>query len=1319
MKQSALLAVLIQNACKWFSLPKVVMSVVLPLFFFGGGPGIVKAQDHLTSNYTIYIQPGAEVFLKGDFINNANGVTENAGAITIDGNWVNNGAYSDTVGTVIFSGADQDITGTSSTAFNNLTLQGSGLKTLTLDATVSGVLSLNDRELSTDSNTLFVTNTNTGAITVSGGFVSSLGNGSLSRETNGTFNYLFPVGSSLGTQRYRPVVITPNSSSAHTFTVGLANTDATAEGFDRSLKDTSLSLVNPDYFHRINRTNGTNPADVSIYFDDLLDNMFRAIAHWQTLPKWKNTGPVTTINSLSPVLSFITKAAWDDFSYDPFALALIPDAVTLTVSNSTICEYDTVVFNVTSGFTNYAFYVNAILAQSGTDSIFLSDSLSNGDTVLAEVVNGLNDTSFSNLVVITVNSNYNTPVSASICANDSIFLAGAYQSTAGVYYDTLASVSACDSIVITTLTIDQVALTSLTALICPGDSIFLGGSYQNSAGTYYDTATSVNGCDSVIATTLVINTAITMNISVMDASCNAAGDGSAIVATSGGIPPYTYLWSDGQMSSTATALDTGNYTIAVTDSIGCTATDSTSISASNNLAAIITGSTDASCSSICNGIASAFATGGTAPYSYLWDDPLMQTSSIANTLCTGINNVIVTDALGCSDTAIAIIGSPLEMELTITTTSSTCNNTDGSATVGITNGLAPYTYYWSSGDTLSTADSLSSGIHIVTVIDGNGCSTFTIGTVSDLNGPVISVLTTSDITCNSGSDGVIGVGVSGGTAPYTYQWSDGSASNFIYDLVAGPYELTVVDSIGCEATTSLTLVEPDALSLTITTTDANCSNANGAGTVGVTGGTPGYSYLWSSGGTSNTELGLIADVYTVTVTDVNNCNDSINVAISSIGGADIVVDSIIDGGCGADLGSIYITLSGGAAPYTYLWSDTSTAEDLIGVSSGIYNVTVTDTNGCVASASAQIHGIPAAEQEICLITVDSITQRNLVVWEKSQLQGVMSYNIYKESTQIDVYYLIGNVPVSNLSEFVDSLSNPMQRSWRYKISVLDSCGNESELSANHKTMHLTLNVGLNNTVNLIWDHYIGFSFTTYYIYRYTTPIGWEKIDSLASNLTSYTDFSPSAEDLYYQVVAKPPTVCIATKQKNFNSSKSNTSSITLSGSTFAVNGTATDATQGICDGSATVTAIGGTMPYTYIWDDTSNQTTATATGLCGNQMYTALIMDNMGDTVSVSVLIGENVGIKDVNLNDGISIFPNPNTGKFKIEISAVNHTLKTQDISVYNIVGQKMQARTKLTQPIPGNHIILMDLSEHPPGIYFLHIVKAKNTIVRKILVE
>ena len=811
---------------------------------------------------------------------------------------------------------------------------------------------------------------------------------------------------------------------------------------------------------------------------------------------------------------------------------------------------------------------------------------------------------------------------------------------------------------------------------------------------------------------------------------------SAIASVTGGILPYIYQWNNGDSTDALQGVSAGTYAVTVTDSYGCVAFESITVPEYANVCILTTLGTSglpASCIAVCDGIATVTALPMGEQYTYLWNDLLTQTNSIANDLCAGTYTVIVTDSIGCSDTASVTVSSQAEIILSVNATDATCGNTDGSASVNVTNGAAPYTYSWSSGDTLSLADSLMSGIYVATVNDANGCSSFGIATISDANGPVISNMFSTEITCNGGSDGAISIIVGGGTQPYTYLWSNGGNATGISNLVAGPYEVNVTDSAGCIANTSITVNEPSSIDITIAATDAVCSSSDGNATASVSGGTSPYTYLWSTGETGASIAGVTAGIYSLVITDANGCIDSSTAAISNIGGATVTIDSIIGGGCGAEPGSIFISVSGGAFPYTFTWSDSSTIEDLIDVSAGSYSVLVTDTNGCISTASAIISGIPASEQEICLVTVDSATGRNLVVWEKAQTQGVQSYNIYRESTQAGTYYSIGNVPVDNLSLFVDTLSNPHQQAYRYKISVVDSCGNESGKSQEHKTIHLTINKGLGNDINLIWDHYEGFVFYTYYIYRYSTSTGWLVIDSIASNLTSRTDPSPPPANLWYQIVVKHPSVCSATlKSKNYNSSKSNTTSISLS-ETLTANATATDADQGTCNGTATVTAIGGAEPYTYQWNDPNNQTTITATGLCGNTTYTVLVTDDDGDTTSANVFVDEASGINKFQVSGfKFRVYPNPNKGIFNLDIEGTSEIV---EIRVVNILGQEIYQSAIIN---PSRHEVgisaslrqsglsagalakvEIDLSGHPSGIYNLLIITHEGLENVRIIIE
>jgi trimeric autotransporter adhesin len=128
-----------------------------------------------------------------------------------------------------------------------------------------------------------------------------------------------------------------------------------------------------------------------------------------------------------------------------------------------------------------------------------------------------------------------------------------------------------------------------------------------------------------------------------------------------------------------------------------------------------------------------------------------------------------------------------------------------------------------------------------------------------------------------------------------------------------------------------------------------------------------------------------------------------------------------------------------------------------------------------------------------------------------------------------------------MSEFTDPVANPMIRSWKYKISAVDNCGNESEHSSRHKTLHLTINKGLGSSINLIWSHHEGFALDTYHIIRYVNGAE-QRIDSISSEDNTYTDLTPPAGDLFYQIEVRHPSGCEATRAKNYNSSRSNVSS---------------------------------------------------------------------------------------------------------------------------------------------------------------------------------
>jgi hypothetical protein len=234
--------------------------------------------------------------------------------------------------------------------------------------------------------------------------------------------------------------------------------------------------------------------------------------------------------------------------------------------------------------------------------------------------------------------------------------------------------------------------------------------------------------------------------------------------------------------------------------------------------------------------------------------------------------------------------------------------------------------------------------------------------------------------------------------------------------------------------------------------------------------------------------------------------------------------------------------------FSYIWKNSTnvtigTTKDLTSVPAGNYFLTATDNaTQCKSYLVVTINESQASPNSICVVTVDTLTRTNRIAWEKVSQSDLDKYNLYRESSQAGLYFLIASIDKDSLSEYTDPVADPQFRSWRYKLAAVNSCGVESELSEIHKTIHLTVNEGLGGVYNLIWDDFVGQQITTYYIWRYTVATGWVKIDSLSSNNFSYTDTNPPSGGpltvLDYQIEAGPISTCTSTRGA-INTSRSN------------------------------------------------------------------------------------------------------------------------------------------------------------------------------------
>ena len=352
-----------------------------------------------------------------------------------------------------------------------------------------------------------------------------------------------------------------------------------------------------------------------------------------------------------------------------------------------------------------------------------------------------------------------------------------------------------------------------------------------------------------------------------------------------------------------------------------------------------------------------------------------------------------------------------------------------------------------------------------------------------------------------------------------------------------------------------------------------------------------------------------------------------------------------------------------------------------------------------------------------MVTVDSTSSMNVVVWDKPSLGlGISSVNVYRDI--IGVYTLIGNVAYDSLSLFedTDTNANPNSTSFFYKISIVDSCANEGPKSDFHKTINLAPVVVTGGDATLIWDNYQGFNFAYYRIMRNTKGFDstWVAIDSVTNLVFIKNDIgAPQVSKLSYRVDVVTASVCLAEKGKNFNSSKSNTSSFDNKDyMTAAV--TTTDQVQDSCTGTATIVITDGTAPYTYLWDDGLSQTTAAATGLCAGN-YNVTVYDADGDSIVGSGAVGTISGFNEFDLDTYLVIYPNPNTGQFSILITVPELDLAT--LRVFTIEGQLVIENA--LPGIAGEFRTELDLSGEGPGVYYVQVVSARGTSVKKVVVQ
>ncbi len=706
----------------------------------------------------------------------------------------------------------------------------------------------------------------------------------------------------------------------------------------------------------------------------------------------------------------------------------------------------------------------------------------------------------------------------------------------------------------------EISYSSVNDITCNGDDdgsidvVVTGGQYPYTylwsnggtsqhisnlpSGGYSVTITDYHGATTTGTYSIIEPPAFSGGLSKTDVSCFGLNDGFASISLSGGTPPYEYLWSNGETTSNVNNLVPDNYMAIAQDANGCIVNEGFII---NEPAEIILNGFTSSWPSTCissDASITVNATGGVGGFTYQWDaNTGSQTGTTAIGLSSGAYTVTAYDSNSCFDVLTISVDDPAGPTWdwgSFGLQNVSCYN-DNNGFVYITaNGTPPLIYEWSTGSNDTIITNLTPGTYTLTVTDGNDCEAIFIREFENPDELVLAILPTNP-TCYGGYDGGAQAFVSGGTmwGNYNYQWSNGSQDSIMVNRPAGNYSLTVTDGPGCTIVGNTTLTNPPQIIIDMYPSSVTFyGQSDGYIDIMVNNGILPYQFLWSNGETTEDIGGLSAGVYTVTIIDDNSCQ---NIATDTVHQPLALNVNITSSGNTTFCSGNGIILDAGAGYVDYQWSanaNNATTRMIPVGTSGTYYVTVTSINSYgIGSITVDVKE-PYANQEICIVTIDSTTGKNLVVWEKAIDEGIESFNIYKESTVSNVYDSIGNLPFDDMSEFIDYTSNPQTVAARYKISVVDTCGNESALSLAHKTMHLTVSTGL-GVYNLIWENYEGFTFGSYTIFRGTDQNNLLPIGAIQSTLTTYTDYQPIGL-YYYQISVEKTSPCIPTSSAKAN-----------------------------------------------------------------------------------------------------------------------------------------------------------------------------------------
>lgn len=724
------------------------------------------------------------------------------------------------------------------------------------------------------------------------------------------------------------------------------------------------------------------------------------------------------------------------------------------------------------------------------------------------------------------------------------------------------------------------------------------------ADIYYVNVTDlVSGC--TVFNLFVVNepNQLVSSLTQQDIKCFGQPAGSIDLTVGGGTPLYTYAWSNGAVGQDVAALVAGTYSVTITDSKGCKATNSaTIIQTASAVNSTITGD-HVNCPLGSDGSVNLTPFGGEAPYTFSWNSGTYLSEDI-NGLAAGTYSVIITDALGCTAINGIVITEPTPIVSTITGTDVNCfGGSNGFVDLNPSGGTLPYNFNWTS--TLYTLGNTEDLVNVaadsysVTITDANGCTAvnnFTINQPTQL----ASSISGTNVSCNGYTDGTITLVVNGGSAPYGFAWENSagpiaSTTQNLTNLAAETYKVTVTDFKGCIATNSIIISQPLLpLNSSITGTNVKCFGDNsGTADLTIVGGTSPYAINWSNGVFIEDQNNLFAGNYFVTIVDDNGCNAASSIIITQPA-APVAASSIVTNvSCfGFNDGGINYTVTGGTQPYTYSWINSENAlsvvsQDITNFPAEIYVVTITDANNCVSVDTS-------------IITEPTLIQSSIV----SQ-----NINCYAQATgTINLTLTGGTLPYSinwSNNAVTEDISSLTAGTYTVTITDANGCSHTNGVTLTQPSSGLSSSNFVKNVT--CYGGADGYIF--YDVQGGTQPYNynWSSGDSLANifNLVAGTYIITTADAngcilTNSIVVAQPPQVIIT--------------AVTIPVRCFGQN-----------NGTIDITISGGTTPYTYEWMNSNFVLSAITQDLVNypSEVYNVKVTDSVGCTASMSIPLHE------------------------------------------------------------------------------------------------